>query len=260
MERIHRRPDGRFNKDMTGMTHFLASVRNRAEAETVLAAGADIVDLKDPGKGALGAVDPGIVVDCLAAVGGRKPVSATVGDLPMAPQIVAGAVAATAGLGVDNVKLGVTSGGDPFACFETLRDLDLRAGLILVFFADEMPRFDPIEAAKACGADGVMLDTAGKGGGALPDHMPLHAIGRFIGRAHDAGLRAGVAGSLRAAHVMPLLGLRPDVIGFRGGLCRGGVRGENLDPEACARIGALIASGRTDADRRFEERSASTMC
>ena len=242
------------------MTHFLASVRNRAEAETVLAAGADIVDLKEPGKGALGAVTPGDILDCLAAVGGRKPVSATVGDLPMVPQIVAEAVAATAELGVDNVKLGITPGGDPFTCFETLRDLGLRTGLILVFFADEMPRFDPIDAAMVCGADGVMLDTAGKGNGALPDHMTLNAIGRFIDRAHDAGLRAGVAGSLRAAHVKPLLGLRPDVIGFRGGLCRGGARGENIDPQACARIGALVASSREDADMRFEERSASTMC
>jgi len=242
------------------MTHFLASVRNRAEAETVLAAGADIVDLKDPGKGALGALAPGIVRDCLAAVGGRKPVSATVGDLPMAPKIVADAVAATAQLGVDNVKLGVMPGGDPLTCFETLRDLGLRTGLILVFFADEMPRFDPIEAAKACGADGVMLDTAGKGNGALPDHMPLQAIGQFIGRAHDAGLRAGVAGSLRAAHVKPLLALRPDVIGFRGGLCRGGVRGESLDPQICAQIGALVASGREAADMRFEERSETTVC
>ena len=40
------------------MTLFLASVRDVAEAEIALLAGADIVDLKDPAQGALGAVDP----------------------------------------------------------------------------------------------------------------------------------------------------------------------------------------------------------
>ena len=40
------------------MTLFLASVRDVAEAETALLAGADIIDLKDPAQGALGAVDP----------------------------------------------------------------------------------------------------------------------------------------------------------------------------------------------------------
>ena len=40
------------------MTLFLASVRDAAEAETALLANADIIDLKDPAQGALGAVDP----------------------------------------------------------------------------------------------------------------------------------------------------------------------------------------------------------
>ena len=39
------------------MTLMLASVTNPAEAEAVWAGGADIIDLKDPAKGALGALD-----------------------------------------------------------------------------------------------------------------------------------------------------------------------------------------------------------
>ena len=38
------------------MTRMLASVADAAEAEAVLQLGADIVDLKDPRRGALGAV------------------------------------------------------------------------------------------------------------------------------------------------------------------------------------------------------------
>ena len=41
------------------MTLMLASVTNPAEAEAVWVGGADIIDLKDPAKGALGALDVG---------------------------------------------------------------------------------------------------------------------------------------------------------------------------------------------------------
>lgn len=242
------------------MTQFLASVRCAAEAELVLAAGADIVDLKEPDAGALGAVAPHAIRECLATIGGRKPVSATVGDLPMDPATVADSVAATAGLGVDTVKLGIVPGGDPWGCFEALRALTLPTDLVLVFFADLPARMDPIEAAKASGAGGVMLDTAGKEGGSLTDHVPHVEIARFVDRAHGAGLQVGLAGSLRAHHVGPLLALRPDVIGFRGALCQEGARGLGLDPKACADIGRLVAAGREAPEARFKARAASTVC
>lgn len=241
------------------MTHFLASVRNAAEAECVLAAGADIVDLKEPDEGALGAVAPSVVRACLRTIGGRKPVSATVGDLPMNPAVVADAVAATAELGVDTVKLGILVGGDPWGCFEVLGSLGTPADLVLVFFGDMPTDIDPVEAARASGANGVMLDTAGKERGSLTDHMTLGEIGRFVDRAHHAGLQVGLAGSLRPHHVQPLLGLRPDVIGFRGALCEQSARGSNLDPNACAKIGRLVAAGGTATEARFEAHATSAV-
>ena len=224
------------------MTKFLASVRDAEEAQAVLAAGADIVDLKDPAKGALGAVGLATIKACVANVAGRVPVSATVGDLPMDANSVTDAVRATAACGVDYIKLGVMPGGDPQACFARLRTERPRPNLILVFFADAMPAFDPITAAVEAGARGVMLDTAGKQAGSLLDHMALGEIDRFVTAARREGLIAGVAGSLRSAHVAPLLALQPDIIGFRGALCHGGVRGSRLDPIACSRIRALISA------------------
>lgn len=245
---------------MKTVTRFLASVRDPAEAETVLAAGADIVDLKDPTQGALGAVAPDVIEACVVRIAGRAPVSATVGDLPMGPETVARAVAATAALGVDDVKLGLTPGGDPENCFARLRAQDLPTGLILVVFADALPAFDPVEAALQAGARGLMLDTAGKGEGALPDHMSLAAIGAFVEAARGAGLMTGVAGSLKAAHVPQLLALKPDVIGFRGALCRDGLRNRGLDAEACRRIRALIPVSIPDSEARFGAPHAAALC
>jgi uncharacterized protein (UPF0264 family) len=132
--------------------------------------------------------------------------------------------------------------------------------LILVVFADAMPDFEAVEAALQAGARGLMLDTAGKGAGALPDHMAMDAIGAFVDAARRAGLMSGVAGSLRASHVAPLLALNPDVIGFRGALCRDGVRERGLDPEACRRVRGLIPGAAAGSEARFEEPQAAALC
>ena len=52
------------------MTRFLASVRDAEEAELALETGADIIDLKEPNRGALGAVDEKTVELCVRAVAG----------------------------------------------------------------------------------------------------------------------------------------------------------------------------------------------
>ena len=49
-----------------------------------------------------------------------------------------------------------------------------------------------------------MLDTAGKGTGALLHHMPMDEIACFVDAARAAGLMAGVAGALRTGGRMTL--------------------------------------------------------
>jgi uncharacterized protein (UPF0264 family) len=47
-----------------------------------------------------------------------------------------------------------------------------------------------------------------------------------------AGLAAGLAGALRVEHIPALVALGPDVLGFRGALCRHGRRQAAIDAEA----------------------------
>jgi uncharacterized protein (UPF0264 family) len=222
------------------MTRFLVSVRDVAETETALAAGADIIDLKDPAKGALGALDPAAIASCVTRIAGRAEVSATVGDLPMRAATIRGAVRKIAALGVDHVKLGLFPEGDAERCLSLLAVETQRVSLILVIFADALPTFDAIRVAARIGAFGVMLDTAGKDGSSLPDHLPLAALARFVTDARAEGLLVGLAGSLKASHVPKLLALQPDLLGFRGALCEGQARGAGLDAGACAAIRALV--------------------
>jgi uncharacterized protein (UPF0264 family) len=229
------------------MTGMLASVRDPAEAALVLGAGADIVDLKDPRSGALGALPPETIAECVAAIDGRRPVSATVGDLPMVPSIVVPAVARMAALGLDFVKVGLFPGGDVAGSIDALASETAKgARLVAVMFADRAPDFDLIDRLADRGFTGAMLDTADKHGGGLCDHLDHAALTHFVSRAKACGLITGLAGSLRLDDIPPLLRLGPDYLGFRGALCADGRRGRALDAAAVRAVRAAIDGAAAD--------------
>ena len=67
------------------MTALLASVRSADEAFDAADAGAELIDLKEPGAGALGGVAIGDIARIVRALRARyavRPISATIGDLP----------------------------------------------------------------------------------------------------------------------------------------------------------------------------------
>ncbi|MGE3528701.1 MAG: (5-formylfuran-3-yl)methyl phosphate synthase [Methyloceanibacter sp.] len=247
------RPDG-------GGTLFLASVRDAAEAELAIGAGADIVDLKDPAAGALGALAPETIEICVRAVGGRAPVSATVGDLPLEEARVRAAVLATASCGVDYVKIGLFPGDDAEGALLPLAPLASRIRLILVLFADAMPAFDAVALAGRIGAAGIMLDTMGKAGASLPRLVAPERLRALIAAARARGLAVGLAGSLRADDVPALLALAPDLLGFRGALCRQGKRGEPLDPVRLAGVRALIPASGGSRHANLPDRARLALC
>jgi (5-formylfuran-3-yl)methyl phosphate synthase len=222
------------------MTLFLASVRDAEEAEMAIGAGANIIDLKDPGQGALGALVPDTIAACVRRIAARAPVSATIGDLPLEGEVLRNAVLATAALGVDYVKVGLFPDGDAERSLNLLTTEAAQIRLIVVLFADALPDFDAIGLAARIGAHGVMFDTMGKDAGSLPDHMSFMALAEYIASAKAEGLVVGLAGSLKAKHVASLVALSPDLLGFRGALCQRGDRSEDLDPVRLAAIRALI--------------------
>jgi (5-formylfuran-3-yl)methyl phosphate synthase len=242
------------------MTLFLASVRDPAEADIALLGGADVIDIKDPAQGALGAVDRDTSMAIISAVAGRRPVSATIGDVPMEPARMQDAVADRIALGVDFIKIGLFPGGDPRAALDALGPLVARTPLVFVLFADAMPAFDAVAAAAAIGVTGVMLDTRDKSAGSLRTHLSARELNAFVADAKAHSLMVGLAGSLADEDVAPLLALRPDLLGFRGALCRGS-RNAALDPDACAAIRALIPhAGLRAPVAALQEAEAPALC
>lgn len=220
---------------------FLASVTSEVEAQTCVALGADIIDAKNPATGALGALPKATVRRICQCVSARVPVSATVGDLPAIPELVADAVRDTAATGVDIVKIGFWPGGDTQATLKKLSNLALgRARLVGVLLADHGADIALIRPMAEAGFVGVMLDTAEKASGALPDIVPASALAQYVDMAHATGMFAGLAGSLRVRHVPELLSLGADLLGFRGGLCRDGQRSDGIEADAVRRVRSAI--------------------
>src|SRR3954454_23697054 len=60
---------------------LLVSVRSAAEALAALAGGADVIDVKEPNRGSLGAADDDTIAAVVEAVAGRAFVSAAFGEL-----------------------------------------------------------------------------------------------------------------------------------------------------------------------------------
>jgi dihydroneopterin aldolase len=221
------------------MTGLLASVTSVAEAEIALTAGADIIDLKDPGSGALGALPDDVIRAAARALAGRRLSSATVGDLPMQPRRLVEAASRIASLGVDFVKVGFFPTADPAACIAALAtEVVPRARIVAVLFADRNPDFRLIAQLHRGRFAGAMLDTADKRAGGLRRHLDDRMLRDFIGEVQGRGMTCGLAGSLGLDDIPPLLRLAPDYLGFRGALCRAG-RASELDAE---RIGAVRAA------------------
>jgi FolB domain-containing protein len=222
------------------MTLMLASVTNPAEAEAVRAGGADIIDLKDPAKGALGALDAAVAADIVRSVGKRRPVSAAAGAALGAPWAVVDAVAAMAATGVDYVKVGFSPDKAGVDCVRALGPQASNTKLVGVLFADCAPDLDMLALMANNGFTGAMLDTAKKGAGRLLDHMDVAALDRFIDQCRENGLTSGLAGSLEPPDVPRLLPLQPNYLGFRGSLCQGRAREAAIDAASVRIIRDLI--------------------
>ncbi len=231
------------------MTGMLASVNSVEEALLALSANVDIIDLKQPALGALGALKTDIVKAIVAEINGRCPVSATVGDLPMQPEIVYRAVTAMAETGVDYIKIGFFPGGDWQGTIEKLAACPQTINLIAVLFADTQPDFAVIDSLAAPAPDwpaaytpsmaiaepvpdrfsaytpsmaifkGVMLDTMNKSNGSLTQVMAKADIAQFVRLAKERKMLCGLAGSLRLDDIAGLMPYQPDYLGFRGALC-----------------------------------------
>lgn len=233
-----------FDQDETA-PRLLVSVRDADEALAAALAGADLVDAKDPARGALGALPVATVRALVARVAGRAVTSAVAGE-PADAAALAAHVAAIAATGVDYVKVAVRPEFSDAALTEAAAAAPGR--LIAVLFAGHDPAPGLVARLAAAGFVGAMIDTATKDGRRLPDLLPARTLAAFTRACRRHGLVSGLAGSLALADIEPLGSLGAHYLGFRGGLCRDSDRTKGLDPTRVAEaVRSLRAHARRDA-------------
>ncbi|MBS7612759.1 (5-formylfuran-3-yl)methyl phosphate synthase, partial [Candidatus Bathyarchaeota archaeon] len=85
----------------------LVSVKDLDEAFNALRGGAQIIDVKNPEEGSLGAHHPTVIRRISKAVSGKAEISATLGDLPNLPGTASLAALGAAVSGACYVKVGL---------------------------------------------------------------------------------------------------------------------------------------------------------
>jgi uncharacterized protein (UPF0264 family) len=226
---------------------LLVSVSNAAEAIEAVAGGADIVDAKDPGSGALGAVAPDVLREIEAAVNGERPVTAALGDAcdEAAIERLADAFARS---GAALVKIGFAgvSSSDRIGRLTAaaVRGAAANGGVVAVAYADASdPIGDPamhrfVAAVARAGARGVLLDTADKTGPGLRALVRPAPLRDWVRHAHEAGLLVALAGKLAADDLPFVQSAGADIAGVRGAACDGGRIGR-VSRDRVARLRAL---------------------
>jgi (5-formylfuran-3-yl)methyl phosphate synthase len=216
---------------------LLVSVVSASEAERAVAGGAHIVDVKDPGEGALGAPAPRVLAEVVGAVGGAAPVSVAVGDLPDLPHTAALAARGAALSGVAYVKVGLRGVCDierAVAMMSAVADaVEPHLAVIAAAYADAQA-LDPPALAPAClpalvqrtGIAGALVDTFVKDGRGLYAWLSEAELADMVARTRQAGGIFAVAGQLRSGE---LGRVAADVVGVRSAVCHGGDRAAELD-------------------------------
>ncbi len=211
---------------------LLISPTDRDEAIEAIKGGADIIDVKNPAEGSLGANFPWVISEIKDLLPKGIELSATLGDFPNLPGTASLAALGVASLGVNYVKIGlygVNSLQDAIklasSTVRAVKDTYPNTKVVIAGYADykrigSIPSASIPSIAKESGADIAMLDTAVKDGRNLFNFLNIEGVENFVHASHNSGIRVALGGSLNSEHVLPLSKAGVDIIGIRGAACQ----------------------------------------
>jgi uncharacterized protein (UPF0264 family) len=225
---------------------LLVSPGNIDEARRSVAA--DIIDVKRPSEGSLGANFPWVIKEVKSFA--QKPVSAAIGDFTYKPGGASLAAYGAACAGADYIKIGlafdgVTRAHDMIsAVVKAVKDEFPEKKVVIAAYSDykRMGTISPYEMAPIAaelGADVAMVDTGIKDSKSTLEFMNEADLSSFTARNADLRLKTAVAGSLRFEDITVLKRINPDIIGVRGMVC-GGDRNATIKEELIVTALAMI--------------------
>jgi len=219
---------------------LLVSVRDAAEALAALDGGADVIDVKEPSRGPLGAADASTIAAVVRAVAGRAPVTAAAGELLDMKADGTRTELHAVPAGVALVKVGL-AGCDYTAKWAALWRVAMNRMLpncsdgpaprpVAVVYADwrSVAAPDPnsvLHLAIESDCPALLVDTYEKSLGTLFDHWPWDQLAEFIREARSHTIAVVLAGSLDQHAIDTAVRLGPDLVAVRTAACMGGRHG-----------------------------------
>ncbi|HEX3997823.1 MAG TPA: (5-formylfuran-3-yl)methyl phosphate synthase [Pirellulales bacterium] len=231
------------------MTRLLVSVRSADEALDAVSAGADLIDIKEPNRGSLGAAAAEVVAAAIDAVADRRPTSVALGELtdPVAAwpaiakflrpqQLPQFAKFGLAGCALEP--------NWPDRWSAARGTLPAAVAAVAVVYADWQVAKSPepesvLHYAERLRCRAVLIDTFDKHGPGLLALWSFDLLARFVTAARGAGMLVVLGGQIRAEQFESFLPLAPDFIAVRGAACCGD-RAGRLDPRRVERLRGLL--------------------
>jgi uncharacterized protein (UPF0264 family) len=211
---------------------LLISPKNSKEAIEAIAGGANIIDVKNPKEGPLGANFPWVIKEIKQLIPKDVELSCTLGEAPNLPGSMALAAYGAASLGVNYIKIGLSEVQTAQKAIDLLESVvrairmcDSKIKIVVAGYGDyfRVNSIDPdlvVHTAYAVKADVVMLDTAIKDGKNLFDFQSFCQLEEFVDAAHGCGLDVALAGSLQVRDLLVVKRLGVDFVGLRGAACQ----------------------------------------
>ncbi|WDI42424.1 (5-formylfuran-3-yl)methyl phosphate synthase [Bremerella sp. P1] len=202
--------------------HLLVSVRSVEEANLAGQMGVDLIDLKEPHLGSLGATSPAIWRSVVGQWHTRTRVSLALGELPTAGSVE------LVPQETDSVKVGLAGcrhnaswRDDLSALFEQLPRGVQRVAVHYAdaHLAESPPWEDVLDMALQLNCQTFLVDTFDKAAGSVFNHMSTMSLKNLQLRLHQAGLHFALAGSLRSHHLLSVAQIQPDIVAVRGAVC-----------------------------------------
>jgi uncharacterized protein (UPF0264 family) len=193
-------------------------------------AAADIIDVKKPSEGSLGANFPWVIREIREF--SKKPVSAAIGDFNYKPGQASLAAYGAACAGADYVKIGLAFDGHDqareliSAVVRAVKEPFPKKYVVIAAYSDyvrmhSISPFDMAPIAAECGADYAMVDTGIKDRQSTFAFMDEKALRTFTVGNRKLGLGTALAGALKFEDIDALKRIDPDIIGVRGMVCGG---------------------------------------
>jgi len=235
---------------------LLVSVKDEIEAINAIEGKADIIDIKNPKEGALGACMPSVIKK-ISEISHNYNVlcSSAIGDVSYAGNASLAACGA-AMCGVDYIKVGLKTENVVIASsimknvVKEIRNYKNfhkeKIKVVAVAFADWMrantfPVEEIYEVGLASNCDVLMIDTAIKDKKNLFDFMKEDEIKNFAKTAKEFGFEVAVAGSLGKKEILILKNIDEiDVIGVRTAVCKNFERNNEIDKNMVKELKEII--------------------